>query len=980
MTNSIFAQAQQDNKIGVKIISPITGQQVPVGELTISGISTDNATSDCTVYADWNNLKPFQTATATGPGGVNDYSTWNFTYTADYHLITNGSTNELTSKLSCINNPTNLTKWYSINVIGALSDQNQQQQSVSTLGNTTTLDNVTAATTIAARGENESVRNVLPIPTVREEEQPSASTTDKNAEPVKSPLPSSPVTSTTSSESKNTTKNKEDTTIKTMNQIAIKTINQIAQRVASTNPDTNPVQVQQILVQLAKQTAQTASKEKAIEELRQIYSQVTIYPFGTVSQSLSNFAQHLASGDNVAYIIEQIIQEKARGKNISQSLVSTLGNTTTLDNVTAATTIAARGENESVRNVLPIPTVREEEQPSASTTDKNAEPVKSPLPSSPVTSTTSSESKNTTKNKEDTTIKTMNQIAIKTINQIVQRVASTNPDTNPVQVQQILVQLAKQTAQTASKEKAIEELRQIYSQVTIYPFGTVSQSLSNFAQHLASGDNVAYIIEQIIQEKARGKNISQSLVSTLGNTTTLDNVTAATTIAARGENESVRNVLPIPTVREEEQPSASTTDKNAEPVKSPLPSSPVTSTTSSESKNTTKNKEDTTIKTMNQIAIKTINQIAQRVASTNPDTNPVQVQQILVQLAKQTAQTASKEKAIEELRQIYSQVTIYPFGTVSQSLSNFAQHLASGDNVAYIIEQIIQEKARGKNISQSLVSTLGNTTTLDNVTAATTIAARGENESVRNVLPIPTVREEEQPSASTTDKNAEPVKSPLPSSPVTSTTSSESKNTTKNKEDTTIKTMNQIAIKTINQIAQRVASTNPDTNPVQVQQILVQLAKQTAQTASKEKAIEELRQIYSQVTIYPFGTVSQSLSNFAQHLASGDNVAYIIEQIIQEKARGKNISQSLVSTLGNTTTLDNVTAATTIAARGENESVRNVLPIPTVREEEQPSASTTDKNAEPVKSPLPSSPVTSTTSSESKNTTKNKEDTTIKTM
>src|SRR5215208_2600613 len=122
MTNSIFAQAQQDNKIGVKIISPITGQQVPVGELTISGTSTDNATSDCTVYADWNNLKPFQTATATGPGGANDYSRWTFTYTNNYHLITNG-TNNLTSKLSCVGDHSNgagtanLTKSYSVNVI-----------------------------------------------------------------------------------------------------------------------------------------------------------------------------------------------------------------------------------------------------------------------------------------------------------------------------------------------------------------------------------------------------------------------------------------------------------------------------------------------------------------------------------------------------------------------------------------------------------------------------------------------------------------------------------------------------------------------------------------------------------------------------------------------------------------------------------------------------------------------------------------------
>src|ERR687896_135846 len=119
--SAIFAQQPQQQLqqqvIGVKITSPSTGQQVPAGEFTISGTSTDNATTDCTVYADWNNLKPFQKAIATGPGGVNDYSTWNFTYTADYHIITNG-TNELTSKLSCISNSTNVTKWNSVNVTG----------------------------------------------------------------------------------------------------------------------------------------------------------------------------------------------------------------------------------------------------------------------------------------------------------------------------------------------------------------------------------------------------------------------------------------------------------------------------------------------------------------------------------------------------------------------------------------------------------------------------------------------------------------------------------------------------------------------------------------------------------------------------------------------------------------------------------------------------------------------------------------------
>ena len=120
----VQAQLQQPQQqlppiISVKITSPVTNQ-VPVGQLTISGTSTDNATSDCTVYADWNNLKPFQTAVATGPGGVNDYSTWNFTYTPQYHIITNG-TNELTAKLSCISNPTNLTKWNSVNVTGGLT-------------------------------------------------------------------------------------------------------------------------------------------------------------------------------------------------------------------------------------------------------------------------------------------------------------------------------------------------------------------------------------------------------------------------------------------------------------------------------------------------------------------------------------------------------------------------------------------------------------------------------------------------------------------------------------------------------------------------------------------------------------------------------------------------------------------------------------------------------------------------------------------
>jgi F5/8 type C domain/HYR domain len=134
---STFLYAQMPPiTLGIKITSPSTGQQVPTGELTISGISTDNITTDCTVYADINNTKPFQKAVATGPGGLDDYSTWTYTYTADYHLITNG-TNNLTSKLSCLDDSTggttNLTKSYSVNVIGVnLDDDDDNRMNVNT--------------------------------------------------------------------------------------------------------------------------------------------------------------------------------------------------------------------------------------------------------------------------------------------------------------------------------------------------------------------------------------------------------------------------------------------------------------------------------------------------------------------------------------------------------------------------------------------------------------------------------------------------------------------------------------------------------------------------------------------------------------------------------------------------------------------------------------------------------------------------------
>jgi hypothetical protein len=167
LTNTtIYAQLQ--NTLGLKITSHEQGQEVPVGELTISGTSTDNATSDCIVYADVNDIKPFQKTVATGPGGENDYSTWNFTYTQNYHLIANG-TNELTSKLSCVSSPANLTKWNSVIVVGVMNKNGQEQEQpipTSIVNNTTTSDNSNALEngTAPSAENNAAAPFVFPLP------------------------------------------------------------------------------------------------------------------------------------------------------------------------------------------------------------------------------------------------------------------------------------------------------------------------------------------------------------------------------------------------------------------------------------------------------------------------------------------------------------------------------------------------------------------------------------------------------------------------------------------------------------------------------------------------------------------------------------------------------------------------------------------------------------------------------------------------
>ena len=75
----------------VKITSIEDGDSVPVlGNLTISGTSSDDASSACQVSVIANDVKPYQPAIATGSGGPADYSDWKFTITSNYTSIKAG--------------------------------------------------------------------------------------------------------------------------------------------------------------------------------------------------------------------------------------------------------------------------------------------------------------------------------------------------------------------------------------------------------------------------------------------------------------------------------------------------------------------------------------------------------------------------------------------------------------------------------------------------------------------------------------------------------------------------------------------------------------------------------------------------------------------------------------------------------------------------------------------------------------------------
>src|ERR671911_1205422 len=113
----IASPLSPSSPVGVKITSPVPGQQVHIdGALKVSGTSTDTPSTNCQASVIVNNIKPYQPVT---PAGINDYSSWNFLLNSSYTSIKEGPNNKITSKTVC--HP-NLTKWYSVNVTGVLSN------------------------------------------------------------------------------------------------------------------------------------------------------------------------------------------------------------------------------------------------------------------------------------------------------------------------------------------------------------------------------------------------------------------------------------------------------------------------------------------------------------------------------------------------------------------------------------------------------------------------------------------------------------------------------------------------------------------------------------------------------------------------------------------------------------------------------------------------------------------------------------------
>jgi len=113
--------------MALKIVSPVKGQHIPTGtNLTVTGTSSDNSSTNCQISLLLNDLKPYQKTTPTGKSssGGEDYSSWKYVLNSSTYSSIKQGINKITSKMTCVNtdqprvtNP-GVSKWYSINVTG----------------------------------------------------------------------------------------------------------------------------------------------------------------------------------------------------------------------------------------------------------------------------------------------------------------------------------------------------------------------------------------------------------------------------------------------------------------------------------------------------------------------------------------------------------------------------------------------------------------------------------------------------------------------------------------------------------------------------------------------------------------------------------------------------------------------------------------------------------------------------------------------
>ena len=113
--------------MAIKIVSPVKGQHIPTGtNLTVTGTSSDNSSTNCQISLLLNDLKPYQKTTPTGKSssGGEDYSSWKYVLNSSTYSSIKQGINKITSKMTCVNtdqphvtNP-GISKWYSINVTG----------------------------------------------------------------------------------------------------------------------------------------------------------------------------------------------------------------------------------------------------------------------------------------------------------------------------------------------------------------------------------------------------------------------------------------------------------------------------------------------------------------------------------------------------------------------------------------------------------------------------------------------------------------------------------------------------------------------------------------------------------------------------------------------------------------------------------------------------------------------------------------------